>query len=109
VTGKAGPTGMHQRRWRDDGVAGSTWDGGVSVEGLLWRSPVAWRGGVLRQETEGRGGCRWRGWSGKEAGVREKWAATGAAPFLRGATRRQRMGGGPDRRAALSEQGRAIL
>jgi hypothetical protein len=42
--GHGGTDGDAPRRWRDDGVAGSTWDGGVSVEGLLWRSPVAWRG-----------------------------------------------------------------
>jgi hypothetical protein len=50
--GQGGTDGDAPRRWCDDGVVGSTRDGGVSVEGLLWRSPVAWGGPAARNEGE---------------------------------------------------------
>jgi hypothetical protein len=48
--------------------------------------------GVLRQETEGRGVCLWRGWSGKQKGMGKAGGNDGGA-LLKGRSREATEGG----------------
>jgi hypothetical protein len=72
------------RRRRDNGLVGSSQDGGVPVERWLWRFPVASRGGSCDKRRRGEGGLPVAQSERKRSGGTGKASEDGGGTIFKG-------------------------